>query len=145
MLQLWYLFIGLGLFFSYLTLTEGGGKKEIKKKMENIYVPTLKANYMVWPLVQVLNFRVIPLQFQLVFPSSSSSPARPRSWFTWYNFFNIHGFIAFCFHGWNLLDMLCLVGKFRQQCLNEDCERESGGHISFLTYPTYLLTPPYII
>jgi hypothetical protein len=62
--------VGLGLFFSYLTLTEGGGKKEIKKKMENIYVPTLKANYMVWPLVQVLNFRVIPLQFQLPFVST---------------------------------------------------------------------------
>jgi hypothetical protein len=26
----------------------------------------LKSNYVLWPAVQILNFRVIPLQFQLV-------------------------------------------------------------------------------
>lgn len=62
--------IGLGMFFTYLTVTEGGGVREVKKKMEQVYVPTLKANYMVWPLVQILNFRVIPLQFQLPFAST---------------------------------------------------------------------------
>jgi len=61
---------GLGLFFSYLTVAEGQGPRAIKKKMEQVYVPTLKANYMIWPLVQILNFRIIPLQFQLPFVST---------------------------------------------------------------------------
>lgn len=68
--QLCFAPVGLGLFFSYLTLAEGGGPKAVKKKMEQVYVATLKANYMIWPLVQILNFRVIPLQFQLPFVST---------------------------------------------------------------------------
>lgn len=68
--QLCFAPVGLGLFFSYLALTEGGGPKAVKRKMKQVYVPTLKANFMIWPLVQILNFRVIPLQFQLPFVST---------------------------------------------------------------------------
>lgn len=35
-------------------------------KLRDMYVPTLKANYAVWPAVQVINFRLMPVQFQLV-------------------------------------------------------------------------------
>jgi protein Mpv17 len=49
-----------------MTIAEGGGKRAISKKFQDIYVPALKANYLVWPAVQMLNFRVIPLQFQIV-------------------------------------------------------------------------------
>ncbi|KAF8474709.1 hypothetical protein BDZ91DRAFT_711551 [Kalaharituber pfeilii] len=68
--QLGFAPFGLGLFLSYLTVTEGGGTKAIKKRMEQLYFPTLKASYMIWPLVQILNFRVVPLQFQLPFAST---------------------------------------------------------------------------
>jgi hypothetical protein len=57
---------GLALFFTYMTVAEGGGKKAIARKFGDVYMPALKANYCVWPVVQMLNFRVIPLQFQIV-------------------------------------------------------------------------------
>jgi hypothetical protein len=39
-----------------------------------VYIPSLKANYMVWPAVQMLNFRIVPLQFQIVGLHSFSLP-----------------------------------------------------------------------
>lgn len=58
--------IGLAIFFTFMTIAEGGGKRAIMKKFQDVYIPALKANYMVWPAVQILNFRVMPLQFQIV-------------------------------------------------------------------------------
>lgn len=55
-----------------MTVAEGGGKRAVLQKFRDVYVPALKANYIVWPLVQVLNFRIIPIQFQIV---------RIRSWY----------------------------------------------------------------
>lgn len=49
-----------------MTAAEGGGKKELVGKFRDVYLPTLRANFMLWPAVQILNFRVIPLQFQIV-------------------------------------------------------------------------------
>jgi protein Mpv17 len=49
-----------------MTVAEGGGKRAVSHKLRDMFVPTLKANYVVWPAVQILNFRVIPIQFQLV-------------------------------------------------------------------------------
>ena len=62
--------IGLVCFFTFMTVAEGGGRHAVIRKFQDIYVPTLKANYMLWPAVQILNFRVMPIQFQIVsFPS----------------------------------------------------------------------------
>jgi len=58
--------ISLAIFFTFMTIAEGGGKRAIIKKFQDVYIPALKANYMVWPAVQILNFRVMPLQFQIV-------------------------------------------------------------------------------
>ena len=63
--QLLFAPISLGVFFTFMTLAEGGGKKHVVKKFQDIYIPTLRANYILWPAVQILNFRVIPLQFQI--------------------------------------------------------------------------------
>jgi hypothetical protein len=49
-----------------MTVCEGGGKRAIKHKFQDVYVPALKANFIVWPAVQMLNFRVMPIQFQIV-------------------------------------------------------------------------------
>jgi len=61
---------GIATFFTVMTIAEGGGKRAISHKMRDMYLPTLKANFMVWPTVQILNFRAIPVKFQLPFVSS---------------------------------------------------------------------------
>jgi protein Mpv17 len=62
--------IGLALFFIFMTMTEGGGKQAVMKKFNTIFISALKSNYVVWPIVQILNFRIVPLQFQLPFAST---------------------------------------------------------------------------
>ncbi|KAL8738087.1 MAG: hypothetical protein Q9181_001073 [Wetmoreana brouardii] len=57
--------IGLACFFTFMTVTEGGGRRAVARKFQDVYLPSLKANFMVWPAVQILNFRVIPLPFQI--------------------------------------------------------------------------------
>lgn len=61
--------IGLVCFFSFMTLAEGGGRRALTRKFQDVYLPTLKANFALWPAVQVLNFRVVPIQFQIPFVS----------------------------------------------------------------------------
>ncbi|MCJ1459773.1 hypothetical protein MMC28_010152 [Mycoblastus sanguinarius] len=62
--------IGLACFFTFMTVTEGGGRRAVTRKFQDVYLPALKANFMLWPAVQILNFRVIPLQFQIPFVST---------------------------------------------------------------------------
>ena len=57
---------GLCCFFTFMTLAEGGGKDAIKNKFQTAYLPALKANWAIWPAVQIINFRFMPLQFQIV-------------------------------------------------------------------------------
>lgn len=57
---------GLAAFFTFMTVTEGGGRRAVARKFQDVYLPSLKANFLLWPAVQILNFRVIPLQFQIV-------------------------------------------------------------------------------
>lgn len=61
---------GLACFFTFMTVAEGGGKRAVMRKFQDVYMPALKANYMVWPLVQIINFRVVPIQFQIPFVST---------------------------------------------------------------------------
>lgn len=62
--------IGLGIFFTFMTVAEGGGRRAILKKFQDVYLPALRANYLVWPAVQILNFRTVPIQFQIPFVST---------------------------------------------------------------------------
>jgi hypothetical protein len=59
-----------------MTVAEGGGKRAVVRKLQDVYLPALKANYMLWPLVQMLNFRVIPIQFQIVSSLLTLKPYR---------------------------------------------------------------------
>ncbi|RDL41905.1 uncharacterized protein BP5553_01884 [Venustampulla echinocandica] len=61
---------GIACFFTVMTIAEGGGRRAVTHKLRDMYIPTLKANFMVWPLVQIINFRLMPIQFQLPFVSS---------------------------------------------------------------------------
>lgn len=58
--------VGIATFFTVMTVAEGGGRRAVSHKLRDMYLPTLKANFMVWPLVQIINFRIMPIQFQLV-------------------------------------------------------------------------------
>lgn len=49
-----------------MTVAEGGGRRALSRKFEDVYLPTLKANFVLWPAVQIMNFRLIPIQFQIV-------------------------------------------------------------------------------
>lgn len=57
---------GIFCFFTAMTVAEGGGRRAVYNKLRDMYVPTLKANYIVWPAVQIVNFRLMPVQYQLV-------------------------------------------------------------------------------
>jgi protein Mpv17 len=57
---------GVAVFFTVMTVAEGGGRRAVSHKLRDMYIPTLKANYLVWPAVQVVNFRLMPVQYQLV-------------------------------------------------------------------------------
>lgn len=61
---------GIACFFTAMTIAEGGGRRAVYHKLRDMYVPTLKANYLVWPAVQIINFRLMPVQFQLPFVST---------------------------------------------------------------------------
>ncbi|KAJ2990198.1 hypothetical protein NUW58_g3075 [Xylaria curta] len=62
--------VSVALFFSVMTVAEGGGRRAVALKLRDMYLPTLKANYAVWPAVQIINFRLMPVQFQLPFVST---------------------------------------------------------------------------
>lgn len=68
--QLCFAPVGLSIFFTFMTVAEGGGRRDITRKFQDVYLPTLRANYILWPAVQIINFRIIPLQFQIPFVST---------------------------------------------------------------------------
>lgn len=53
-------------FFTCLTLVEGGGVADVKKKLRRDLLPTLAAEATVWPAVQTFNFWKVPVQYQLL-------------------------------------------------------------------------------
>ncbi|KAI9839975.1 MAG: hypothetical protein M1819_000167 [Sarea resinae] len=68
--QLMFAPCGLACFFTFMTVAEGGGKRAVMRKFQDVYLPALKANYVIWPAVQIINFRLLPIQFQIPFVST---------------------------------------------------------------------------
>ncbi|CAK7566798.1 MAG: hypothetical protein SEPTF4163_004750 [Sporothrix epigloea] len=62
--------LGIAWFFTVMTVTEGGGRIAVQTKLRDMFVPTLKANFTVWPAVQLINFRLMPVPLQLPFVST---------------------------------------------------------------------------
>ncbi|KAK3907011.1 hypothetical protein C8A05DRAFT_40197 [Staphylotrichum tortipilum] len=54
----------IGVFLSSMAVLEGGSPKE---KLEKSYTDTLLTNWMIWPFVQMVNFKLVPLHHRLLF------------------------------------------------------------------------------
>jgi protein Mpv17 len=46
-----------------MAIMEGGNPRE---KLEKSYLSGLKANWMLWPAVQAINFRLVPLEHRVL-------------------------------------------------------------------------------
>ncbi|KAK9450427.1 uncharacterized protein V1518DRAFT_432237 [Limtongia smithiae] len=59
--------VGLASFYVSMGVLQLHSWKQIKEELRTKWYPTMVGNYMVWPAVQVLNFRLIPLDYRLMF------------------------------------------------------------------------------
>ena len=53
----------LACFLSYMAWMEGA---DVRARLRDAYVPVLRTNWMVWPLVQSVNFAVVPLEHRVL-------------------------------------------------------------------------------
>mmetsp|Transcript_1925 Transcript_1925/g.3936 ORF Transcript_1925/g.3936 Transcript_1925/m.3936 type:complete len:235 (-) Transcript_1925:1421-2125(-) len=56
----------LGAYFTCMTLMEGGSLRDVQHKMEKDFVPTFAVELTMWPLVQAINFALVPVTYQLL-------------------------------------------------------------------------------
>lgn len=57
----------LATFISVVGAFQGENVDGIQRKLKAEYTDILLANYKVWPLVQLVNFSLVPLNYQVVF------------------------------------------------------------------------------
>ncbi|GAC97611.1 integral membrane protein [Pseudozyma hubeiensis SY62] len=61
---------GLAMFVGAMGYMERGSTDGVKDKFREMYIPALLANWQVWPLVQLVNFRYMPLKYRVPFVST---------------------------------------------------------------------------
>lgn len=59
--------IGLTLFIGSMGMMEGRTRSQIKQKYQDLFGDALIANWKVWPLAQMINFRYMPLPYRVPF------------------------------------------------------------------------------
>lgn len=59
--------IGLTLFIGSMGILEGRTKDQIKEKYRDLFGEAMLANWKVWPLAQMINFRFMPLPYRVPF------------------------------------------------------------------------------
>ncbi|RSH93113.1 hypothetical protein EHS25_007466 [Saitozyma podzolica] len=62
--------IGMVIFTSSMGFMEGKTPFEIKQKFSDVFVPALLANWKVWPVIQAVNFSLMPLPYRVPFQST---------------------------------------------------------------------------
>lgn len=62
--------VGLGLFLGSMGIMEGRDRNHIKEKFKDLYAPLIMANWQVWPVAQLINFRYMPLPYRVPFQST---------------------------------------------------------------------------
>ncbi|GAA5907140.1 Mpv17/PMP22 family protein [Sporobolomyces salmoneus] len=61
--------ISLLIFLFSMSLLEGLNGEETQEKIKNNYWPILFVNWQVWPILQLINFRYVPLRYRVPFGS----------------------------------------------------------------------------
>jgi protein Mpv17 len=59
--------LDLLLFFSYVGLGQGRSVEQVKEDVKRDFIPALALGGMIWPAVQIANFRFIPVRYQLLY------------------------------------------------------------------------------
>jgi protein Mpv17 len=55
------------MFIGGMGIMEGRSRKQIKEKYKDMYSDAIIANWKVWPLAQLINFRFMPLPYRVPF------------------------------------------------------------------------------
>ncbi|KAK7202714.1 hypothetical protein BZA70DRAFT_284777 [Myxozyma melibiosi] len=58
---------GIASFYVSMGVLQGHSFETIKGELKAKYYPTMMGNYLVWPAVQIVNFRFMPLEYRLLF------------------------------------------------------------------------------
>ncbi|EEF45915.1 protein Mpv17 [Ricinus communis] len=59
--------LDLFVFFTYMGFSNGKSVPQIKEDLKRDYLPALILEGGIWPVVQVLNFRFVPVRYQLLY------------------------------------------------------------------------------
>ena len=62
--------IGLAIFITTMGILEGRDAEHIRRKFVDLYPSALAANWQVWPLAQIVNFRYMPLSARVPFQAT---------------------------------------------------------------------------
>ncbi|KAJ6519602.1 hypothetical protein C8R45DRAFT_952056 [Mycena sanguinolenta] len=62
--------IGLVAFIGSMGVLEGRTRPQISQKYHDLFMPTLRTNWSVWPFLQFVNFRYMPLPYRVPFQST---------------------------------------------------------------------------
>jgi hypothetical protein len=67
----WTVFINCTFFFTTTLLQTGSPALGVAKIRESLW-PTLKVNWVVWPVLSAVNFAAVPLQYRILFVNVAS-------------------------------------------------------------------------
>lgn len=59
--------VHLGAFFTYTGLVSGHSMQQVTKDLARDFVPAFVTEATVWPVIQTINFKLVPVQHQLLF------------------------------------------------------------------------------
>lgn len=59
--------LDLLVFFSYMGFSSGHSAQQVKEDVKRDFLPALLLGGTVWPVVQIANFRFIPVRYQLLY------------------------------------------------------------------------------